>query len=224
MYLNAKIIFVLFLCAMNLKLWPQKTDLLKKKQLDSILAEDQKYRPVFRMLLDPAKTDSLVAFHHLPAEKIEALYDSLQENLDSMNLTFIESFIAHYGYPGKSMVGEPTNEGAWYVIQHSEKIARYFDVIKKAGKDKEIPFRLVAMMQDRLLVEQNKKQLYGTQIARRRIKDAKEESLFVWPVKNPCFVNRRRKKAGFDTTVEQNAKRFHIEYTKIKLRDIRPLS
>src|SRR6476620_8823033 len=110
------------------------------------------------------------------------------------------------------MVGEPTNEVAWYVIQHSDKIARYFEIIKKAGQNKEIPYRLVAMMQDRLLVEQNKKQLYGTQIARRKIGNDKEESVFVWPVKNPCFANRRRRKAGFDTTIEQNAKRFHIEY------------
>lgn len=224
MLLRTKIILVLLFCATSMKIRSQSIEMTKKKQLDSILAEDQKYRPIFRMLLDPAKTDSLSHYHHLPAEKVEALYDSLQESLDSMNLAFIENFIAHYGYPGKSMVGEPTNEVAWYVIQHSEKIGKYFKIIKEAGKNKEIPFRLVAMMQDRLLVEQNKKQLYGTQIARRRIKDAKEESLFVWPVKNPCFVNRRRRKAGFDTTIEQNAKRFHIEYTKIKLRDIRPLT
>src|SRR6218665_921268 len=183
-----------------------------KKQLDSLLAQDQKYRPVFMLLLDPSKTDSLVAHHQMPVEKIEELYASLQEKIDSSNLRFVEEFIAHYGYPGKSMVGEPTNEVAWYVIQHSDKIEKYFKIIKQAGERKELPLRLVAMMQDRLLVEQNKKQLYGTQIARRKLGDSKEESVFVWPVKRPCFVNKRRRKAGSDTTTEQNARRFHIQY------------
>ena len=226
MFRNIKLFLLLFSCiaAMNIRSQSAITDLFKKKQLDSIMQADQMYRPVFHALLDPAKRDSLVGFHKMPAEQIELVYDSLQEALDSTNLLFIKRFIALYGYPGKSMVGEPTNEVAWYVIQHSDKIAKYFSIIREAGKRKEIPYRLVAMMQDRLLVEQQKKQLYGTQIARRRLKDSKEEVMFVWPVKHPCFVNRRRKKAGFETTIEQNAKRFHIEYKKVRLKDIQPLS
>jgi hypothetical protein len=226
MHQNIKIILILFLCIVTMKLQSQTTLTgdQKKKQLDSIMKADQMYRPVFHALLDPAKKDSLVAFHKMTAEQIELVYDSLQEALDSTNLLFIERFIGLYGYPGKSMVGEPSNEVAWYVIQHSDKIARYFSIIKEAGKRKEIPYRLVAMMQDRLLVEQQKKQLYGTQVARRRLGDSKEETMFVWPVKHPCFVNRRRKKAGFETTIQQNAKRFHIEYKKVRLKDIRPLT
>lgn len=221
MKLILKITFAL--CMYVIAAQGQEMNMSRKKQLDSILTEDQKYRPVFMLLLNPEKTDSLIAHHHLPAEKIEELYASLQEKIDSANLRFIEEFIAHYGYPGRSMVGEPTNEVAWYVIQHSDKIAQYFKVIKEAGRRKELPLKLVAMMQDRLLVEQKKKQIYGTQIARRKLGDSKEESVFVWPVKHPWFVNKRRKKAGFETTIEQNAKRFHIEYKKIRLNDIQPL-
>lgn len=226
MFKNVKLFFLSFLCiaAMKVRSQTTTTDASKKRQLDSIMQADQMYRPVFYALLDPAKRDSLIGFHKMPAEKIELVYDSLQEALDSTNLLFIERFIEHYGYPGKSMVGEPANEVAWYVIQHSDKIESYFSIIKEAGKRKEIPYRLVAMMQDRLLVEQQKKQLYGTQVARRRLKNSKEEVMFVWPVKRPCFVNRRRKKAGFETTIEQNAKRFHIDYKKVKLKDIQPLS
>lgn len=196
-----------------------------KKQLDSIQTEDQKFRPIFKDLLDPNKKDSLVSHYEMSIERIEAMYDTLQEKLDSTNLLFIEEFISRYGYPGKSMVGEPSNEVAWYVIQHSssEKIEKYFKIIKKAGQEGEIPYKLVAMMEDRLLVGQNKEQIYGTQIARRKLKSMNQETVFVWPIKSPKGVNKRRKKAGFSNTVEENAKRFHIQYTEIKLNDILPL-
>ena len=36
--------------------------------------------------------------------------------------------------PGKSLVGEPANETAYYVIQHSDKIEQYFPVVEKAGR------------------------------------------------------------------------------------------
>lgn len=218
-------VFIILLCVSYVSLKGQtQYNTTLKRQLDSILIEDQKYRPVFIALLDSIKTDSLVSFHKMPAGKIDSLYSYLTEQLDASNLHFIENAISKYGYAGKSMVGEPTNKAMWYIIQHSDKISQYFNVIEKAGKEKELPMQLVATMQDRLLVEQNKRQIYGTQIARRKLRNEKEETVFVWTIKNPLFVNHRRKKAGFDTTVQQNAKRFHIKYKRVTLKDIQPLN
>lgn len=200
-----------------------QTNSTLKRQLDSITAEDQRYREIFIILLDSLKTDSLAKAYHLPATKLEEHFSSLQSEIDSLNLAFIEAVIAKYGYPGKSMVGEPANETAWYVIQHSDKISTYFKEIQKAGKKKELSSVLVAMMEDRLLVEQNRKQKYGSQIARRKMKGGSEEVVFVWPIKQASTVNKRRQKIGFKTTVEENAKRFHIEYEKIKLNEIEHL-
>lgn len=222
-YVKIKHLFLILFVILyaSLKVQAQYNAVLKK-QLDSILVEDQRYRTIFTSLLDTTKTDSLVSFHKMPIQKIDSVYGYLMEKTDASNLAFVESTINKYGYVGKSMVGEPTNEAMWYVIQHSDHISKYFDAVKKAGKQKEIPMRLVAMMQDRSLVQQNKKQVYGTQVARRRLGRDKEETMFVWPVKNSYLVNHRRKKAGFETTVQQNAKRFHIEYKKVRLKDIQP--
>lgn len=61
---------------------------------------------------------------------------------------------------GKSLVGTPTIEAAFYVIQHSPKISQYFPLIERAGKRNELSFTLFAKMHDRLLVNQKKEQKY----------------------------------------------------------------
>ena len=72
------------------------------------------------------------------------------------------------------------------------------------------------MMLDRKLTGEQKPQIYGTQLAFRMItspKTGKQENFtYVLPIEDAKNVNKRRKEAGFDTTVEENAKRFGIEY------------
>ena len=72
-------------------------------------------------------------------EKVEMEVWNLQRTIDLSNLLFIETVFKKYGYPGKTLVDTPTNEVAWYVIQHSEKIPQYFEMIKKAGIKKRTP-------------------------------------------------------------------------------------
>ena len=126
----------------------------------------------------------------------------MQSVLDSVNMIYIESIFKTKGYPGKSMVGEPTNTAAWSVLQHnSDKISEYLPMIKKAGQEGELPMRLVAMMEDRYLMNENQPQVYGTQ---GRLENNGEQ--FIWPIEDPINVNARRKKAGFDTTIEEYSK------------------
>ncbi|MEO8887221.1 MAG: DUF6624 domain-containing protein [Mucilaginibacter sp.] len=187
-----------------------------KKQMDSVFVLDQKYREAMTLLNNPAKKDSIVKVMGVPSEG----YQKLQSHIDTLNLIFIEKVFAQYGYPGTTLVGEPTNEAAWNVIQHSAKIAEYLPLIKKAAENKELPFRLYAIMLDRNLLQQDKEQIYGTQIQAQKMKNGKFE-MFVWPIKDPETVNDRRKKAGFDLTVEENAKRFNVTYTIKKIDEIK---
>jgi uncharacterized membrane protein YphA (DoxX/SURF4 family)/peroxiredoxin len=152
-----------------------------KKSLDSIMVLDQKYR----------------SNHTLETWK-------LQEKLDSLNLNYIENIIAKKGYPGKSMVGDKTGNAAWYVIQHSNKIDKYIDVVKKAADSNEIPFRLYAMMLDRHLMYNNKPQIYGTQGSSYFI-GSPDEINFIWPIQNPDSVNILRKEV-FNSTIEEYGK------------------
>lgn len=195
-----------------------------KEKLDSILYKDQTLRELFDdNITSEWETKILVEFG-IPKEDIKAKYWSVVAKQDSLNLIEIEEVILKLGYPGKTLVGEPTNEAAWYVIQHSDKIEQYFPIIEKAGEGGELPMRLVAMMGDRLLMQKGKEQIYGTQVAGRKInfqnKEKEEWFQFVWPIKNPEKVNELRKKAGFDLTVEENASRLNVEYHSYTLKEI----
>ena len=106
------------------------------------------------------------------------------------------------------------------MIQHSDKIEQYFPIIQKAGEEDELSKHLVAMMQDRMLMGQNKEQVYATQVAGRKIGESDEWFQFVWPIKNPERVNERRIEMGFDSTVEENAKRLDVEYHVYSLKQI----
>jgi hypothetical protein len=125
------------------------------------------------------------------------------------------------------LVGTPTNEAAFYVIQHSQNIDKYLPVIKEAADKKELPFKLYAMMLDRSLMDNGKEQIYGTQGIGFQITNPqtgkKESKMIIWPIKNSTTVNKKRKKAGFDQTVEDNAKRLGIDYKALTLQEVKSM-
>lgn len=126
----------------------------------------------------------------------------VQAELDSTNMVYVEHIFQTSGYPGKSMVGEPTNLVAWQILQQNpDKIGEYIDLIKKAGAEGELPMVQVATMEDQYLMIQNKPQIYGTQ---GMIKNDGEA--YIWPIEDPENVNKRREEAGFDQTIEEYSK------------------
>jgi hypothetical protein len=197
-----------------------------KKELDAILKSDQ----IFREFSDSNTTAVRKAeiLKETGYSKLELNRDLWQivDKTDAKNIKRIEEIIAKFGYPGKKLVGEPTNLACWYVIQHSKEISKYFPLIQKAGAEGEISKTSVAMMQDRLLMYDEKEQIYGTQGAGRLIinSEGKEEFFnFIWPIQSPEKVNELRKKIGFTTTVEENAKNLGMEYKVFTILDYKSL-
>ncbi|MET3500828.1 hypothetical protein ABIC45_002440 [Mucilaginibacter rubeus] len=199
----------------------QKFNPILKRQLDSVLALDQKYREILTYLMDPSKKDSVLKTLPVKPEEATGHYWKLQSQADSTNLIFIENVFNKYGYPGKTLVGEPTNEAAWSVVQHSSKIDKYLPAIKTAAENKELPFRLYAMMLDRQLMYEGKEQIYGSQATSKPLRNGQKIGYYVWPIKDAASVNERRKQAGFDQTVEQNAKRLGFDYKVVKIEDVK---
>jgi hypothetical protein len=189
-------------------------------QLDSIMVLDQQYRGSMTMLMGSDKRDSVAKSVNMSVASAMNYYSHLQHMADSANLLFIEAIFKQYGYPGISMVGTPTNEVAWHVIQHSDKIHQYLPLMKKAANRGELPFYLYAQMIDRDLTNQGKEQLYGTQASCRRYKNITENCI-IWPIKDAATVNERRKKAGFKQTVEENATRLGIAYKVYTLAELK---
>lgn len=223
-----KILFCFFICSIS-QTFGQSNNFNPqlKIQLDSIAYTDQNLRLEITDILAQLNKLSLldsadIQLRNVYMDRIQTLF-SQQEIIDSVNLNCIENIILLHGYPGKSIVGIPTNEVAWYVIQHSDKIETYLPLIKKAGKKNEIPRYLVGLMIDRERMQKGKKQIYGSQGYSFPDKDGNITS-FIWPIRNPKNVNKRRLKLGFDSSVEDNAKeKLNIEYEVVKLRYVKEL-
>jgi hypothetical protein len=207
-----KYLLISFLCFTSVIAKAQKHfNPVLKKQLDSVMFLDQKYRDTLTWLMTPDKVAALTKSLGMSASQAINHYSKLQNDIDTANTRFIETIFKRYNYPGKSLVGDSTSEAAWYVIQHSEKIDDYLPVIKKAAETNELTFRLYAMMLDRYLMSKNQEQVYGSQMTMRTLKATK---------KDPKNVNAIRKKAGFKDTVEENAANLDVKYRVVKLDEI----
>jgi hypothetical protein len=110
------------------------------------------------------------------------------------------------------------------VIQHSDKIPEYIDLMKEAGSKDELPFSLVAMMEDRYLKDKGEEQVYGTQGFSQG--HGEDEIKFIWPIQDAENVNKRREEAGFSETEEEYAKNLFgddFEYKNYTLEEVKKM-
>ena len=153
------------------------------KQLEIILDRDQKTR----------KGIDSVAFLQM---------------IDSINLVQIEALIAQYGWMGRSFVGDKGNSALFLVIQHSdlETQLKYIPLLEKSVKIGESRPSNLALMQDRILMRQGKKQIYGSQVVFNNTGGQE-----FYPIEDEKNVNIRRAELGM-MPLEEYAKFFGIEY------------
>ncbi len=176
-------------------------DFTIKRRLDSIAVLDQRYR---QLIMASTEEERVRIGKEMGLEAADYTGDlwGRQIAIDTSNLKYVEALLSKGIYPGKSMVGEPTNMAAWYVIQHNpERIPMHLDMMKAAGKKGELPFTAVAMMEDRYLMNLGKEQEYGTQ----GMSYNDERGSFIWPIRDAANVNQRRAEAGFTRTLEEYA-------------------
>lgn len=135
---------------------------------------------------------------------------SFMHYIDSCNLVQIEAIISKYGWLGSSVVGQKANNALFLVVQHSdlETQLKYFPLLQKSAEIGESKFSNVALMQDRILMRQEKKQIYGSQVVFNKETGAPE----FYPIEDEKNVNVRRAKIGM-STLEEYAKHFGMEYT-----------
>ena len=178
-------------------LTPANYDSLRR-ELEGMFDADQEIR---RILVDSIGINS----------PEDGKYMNQMAVIDSRNKIKITSILEKYGWIGKSKIGEKASDGIFYIVQHTdlEFLEKYFPQFKKQTDKGEASAKLCGMMEDRLLMWKGKKQIYGSQASNALRSDKK---MAIWPIENPSRVNELRKKAGFTSTVEENAKRLNAEY------------
>lgn len=133
---------------------------------------------------------------------------ALEEKNIKENERKLLELLDKYGWPTTSEVTEFAAAGAALIINHSnfELRQKYFPMLEEAFKNGEAQPLRYAKMKDRLLVEQGKKQLFGTQI--------KFENLVrePYPILEPASVDKRRKEIGLEPLSTYLKLRFNIDW------------
>ena len=124
---------------------------------------------------------------------------SWDDSVDKENTKFMKETIKKTGWPKISDVGKEAANTAWLLVQHADlnptfqkKCLKLIEALPKG----EIDQRDVAYLVDRVLVAENKPQLYGTQFK------GVGKDLAVSEVKDRPNLDKRRKKMGLSTFAE----------------------
>jgi hypothetical protein len=175
--------------------------------------EDQKFRAILHeaMLKASSSPDAQ------PAAGLDELMTK-QAEIDRKNLVRLEEIIQKHGWPGKKLVGEKGSVAAFLILQHSEQATqeKYLQLFKKAAQSGDARMADAAMLEDRVLMRQGKKQIYGTQLQSNGQSNGK---LFLYPIEDEANVDARRESVGLPP-IREYLKHFGMEY--LPTRPVQP--
>lgn len=117
--------------------------------------------------------------------------------IDRKNTLWLKGIIAKQGWPGKSLVKTDGAHAAWLLVQHADQDRTFqkecLNLMQEAFKKSEVSGTDLAYLTDRILVGENKKQIYGTQFRQ------EGSELAPYPIEDPGNVDKRRKEVGLST-------------------------
>jgi len=115
--------------------------------------------------------------------------------VDLKNTEYVVNLLEQCGMPTKSELPMEQISTIWLVIQHSllKYQKKYIPIFKEAAQNGDLSHGKVAMMEDRILLREEKPQIYGTQI-----RGNKKDGPSLYDVINPEYLNQRRKQVGLN--------------------------
>jgi len=134
-------------------------------------------------------------------EKDQALRYSNKVDLkvDKTNANKLKKIVSKIGWPTISLVGKKASEGAWLLVQHAVHDLKFqkkcLALIKKAAKNNDVDIKLIPLLEDRIRVQEGKKQIYGTQF----FKDDKTGESVPKPINNIKKVETLRASFGLES-------------------------
>ncbi len=193
-----KTIFLSFLLS-NLIICSQSADFSKvKTQLDTVLRYDQLYRLQI--------SDTKRIYGNNSAE-IKNLWIKIK-NQDSVNVILVTKIIDEFGWLSSDQIGNDANEALFLVIQHAnlQTQEKYLPAMRQAVKDKKARGSSLALLEDRVLMRNGKKQLYGSQI-----QPNGRGGYEIYPIEDEKNVNIRRAEVGLGK-LEDYVRMWDIKY------------
>ncbi|MGI9525747.1 MAG: DUF6624 domain-containing protein [Weeksellaceae bacterium] len=156
-----------------------------RKKLISVRNKDQSMRLI------------LLYARKLKDSTITKKIHSKLKDIDKESVKIVSEIINKFGWLGSDEIGSEANQTLFLGIQHIDDLVvqnKYLPILKEAVKNgKAEPWHL-AYLTDRILMNQGKKQIYGTQT----IISRNSESSYVIPIQNPEKVDDLRKEIGLE--------------------------
>ena len=120
----------------------------------------------------------------------------LMRKLDSKNLAMVTSILEQCGMPTSNKIDKKHIETIFLVIQHSnlKYQKEYFPILEESAKIGDLKYLSLAKLKDRILVNEGKPQIYGTQLK----VDIKTNTFKLYDLENPESVDKRREKVGLE--------------------------
>jgi hypothetical protein len=110
------------------------------------------------------------------------------------NSARMSEILEQYGWPGRGLAGEDGCEAAWKIVQHAildpALQRRGLEFLRSAVAAGEAPAWQMAMLTDRVLMQEGKPQWYGSILV------AGEHGLTPWDIAEPQAVDARRYDVG----------------------------
>lgn len=154
------------------------------QQLDSIRKEDQEYR---------GRTNDIEVNYGIDSKEMKDLWKIIHEK-DSINFTKVKAILDQYGWLGADVVGAEGNTTLFLVIQHADLKNQevYLPMMREAVKTGKAQARELALLEDRVALEQGKKQIYGSQL----IRNPRTGEDTLAPIEDFKNVDKRRLSVG----------------------------
>jgi len=174
--------------------------MISKKQ-DSLFRERHKNinLPIAMVVRGMFKEDQYIRGYLVQAiqlKKDKHIIDSLDaraQYIDSINVTKLIKIMDEVGYPGTNVVSGECRDDAFFIIQHAslEIQKKYLPDLLDAVENNQVSGLTAALLIDRILISEGKKQLYGTQYILKGDGTSELE-----PVEDPANLEKRRKEIG----------------------------
>lgn len=116
--------------------------------------------------------------------------------IDSTNMARLEEIIAKHDWPGRSLVGNQAALAAFLILQHANlpQQEKYLPIVQAAADRGDVERYHLAMLQDRVLMRQDKLQRYGTQLWN----DPSTGRFGLYPIEDSAGVDARRAEIGLE--------------------------
>ena len=112
--------------------------------------------------------------------------------IDVENLARLKAIVAKYGWPGPELVGKDGTEAAFLLLQHADLAFQkeMLPPVEAAYRAQQASGQNYALLTDRVLVREGKRQRYGTQF------QVRDQDLVPDPIEDETAVDERRAAVG----------------------------